>query len=68
MAVADLRARGVRTVVGAGDGFADRCLLERVDAGFARAGSFLARWAAGQGVPHQEFETLDAAAALVRAA
>ena len=67
VAVADLRAAGVQHVIGIGDGFADRCLVQRADQAFARAGSFLARFCTEQRLPHATFETLEAAAAAVRA-
>ena len=67
VAVADLRARGVRWVVGIGDGFADRCLVAHADQAFAKEGSYLARHCAEAGVAHETFESLDRAAEAVRA-
>ena len=66
VAVADLRARGVRHVIGIGDGFADRCLVEHADQAFARKDSFLARHCASAGIAFEPFETLERAAAAVR--
>ena len=67
VAVKDLRDLGVQHVIGIGDGFADRCLVQHADQAFARAGSFLARFCAEQELAHATFETLEAAAAAVRA-
>ena len=67
VAVADLRARGVQHVIGIGDGFADRCLVQKADQAFARAGSFLARYCAEHQVSHATFETLEAAASALLA-
>ena len=67
VAVAELRAAGVRHVIGIGDGFADRCLAEKVDAVFAREGSFLQRHCVERGLPHTPFTTLDGAAEAVAA-
>lgn len=66
VAVADLRAGGARRIVGIGDGFADRCLLERAEHAFARADSYLERWCTQAGLAHEPFETLHPAAARVR--
>ncbi|MBS2021880.1 MAG: haloacid dehalogenase-like hydrolase [Deltaproteobacteria bacterium] len=66
VSVADLRARGVQKILGIGDGFADRCLLERSDLAFARKDSYLARWCTEKKVAHTEFEELfDAARAVL---
>ncbi len=66
VAVADLRARGVRHVLGIGDGFADRCLVQFADEAFAKAGSYLARHCEAEEVAHHPFETLFEAAERVR--
>jgi len=65
VAVAELRAAGVRHVVGLGDGFADRCLARHVDQVFAREGSYLHRYCTEHGVPHAPFTTLEGAAKAV---
>lgn len=66
IAVADLRERGVTLVIGIGDGFADRCLVEHADRAFAKAGSYLARHCAATGIAYEPFESLAAAASGVR--
>ncbi|GAC1598883.1 MAG: MtnX-like HAD-IB family phosphatase [Myxococcales bacterium] len=67
VAVADQRRAGARTIVGIGDGFADRCLARFADKVFARQGSFLERHCAANAIAHEPFETLHAAAAAVAA-
>ena len=66
VAVARLRAAGARHVIGIGDGFADRCLADKVDQIFAREGSYLHRYCLEKGLPHTAFTTLDGAARAVR--
>ena len=66
VAVADLRAQGVKWVVGIGDGFADRCLVASADQAFAKAGSYLERHCVASGVAHEPFESLERAAQVVR--
>jgi 2,3-diketo-5-methylthio-1-phosphopentane phosphatase len=68
VAVAGLRAASVRSVIGLGDGFADRCLAKFADRVFAREGSYLHRHCLENGVAHEPFETLHAAAAAVASA
>jgi 2-hydroxy-3-keto-5-methylthiopentenyl-1-phosphate phosphatase len=65
VAVTDLRRAGVRSIVGIGDGFADRCLARFADRVFARRDSFLQRHCAENGIAHEPFETLHAAAIAV---
>ena len=67
VAVADLRERGVQHIIGVGDGFADRCLVQHADQAFARAGSYLAKFCAETGLAHATFVTLDDAADAVKA-
>jgi 2,3-diketo-5-methylthio-1-phosphopentane phosphatase len=66
IAVAELRARGARLVVGIGDGFADRCLVRAADVAFARRGSALAGFCAEQGIPFTAFDDLEGVAEVVR--
>ncbi|HXN55501.1 MAG TPA: MtnX-like HAD-IB family phosphatase [Myxococcales bacterium] len=65
VAVIELRRTGVRSIVGIGDGFADRCLARFADRVFARRDSFLHRHCAEHGIAHEPFETLHAAASAV---
>jgi 2-hydroxy-3-keto-5-methylthiopentenyl-1-phosphate phosphatase len=44
VAVAEARRAGAKYVIGIGDGFADRCLVQFADRTFARDGSFLHRY------------------------
>lgn len=67
VAVADLRASGVKHVLGLGDGFADRCLAQRADRIFAREGSYLHRYCVDHGLAHTAFTSLDGAARAVAA-
>lgn len=64
--VADLRERGVQHVLGIGDGFADRCLVQHADQAFARTGSYLAKFCAEARIAHALFETLEGAAEAVK--
>jgi 2-hydroxy-3-keto-5-methylthiopentenyl-1-phosphate phosphatase len=66
VSVADLRQRGVRYVIGLGDGFADRCLVEHADEAFARRDSYLANHCAREKLPHTLFDTLEGVAEAVR--
>jgi 2-hydroxy-3-keto-5-methylthiopentenyl-1-phosphate phosphatase len=65
VAVADLRAAGVRHIIGIGDGFADRCLARTADQIFAREGSYLHRFCLENSIPHAAFTTLANAAEAV---
>ncbi len=67
VAVSDLRAAGVRHIIGIGDGFADRCLAQFADQVFAREGSFLHRHCVAEGIAHTPFTTLEGAADAVAA-
>jgi 2-hydroxy-3-keto-5-methylthiopentenyl-1-phosphate phosphatase len=67
VAVTALRRAGVRSIFGLGDGFADRCLAKFADRVFARRDSFLHRHCAEQGIAHEPFETLNAAASALAA-
>jgi 2-hydroxy-3-keto-5-methylthiopentenyl-1-phosphate phosphatase len=65
VAVAEARKAGARHVIGAGDGFADRCLARSADAIWAREGSYLHRWCVEQRVAHSPFADLDGLASAV---
>jgi 2-hydroxy-3-keto-5-methylthiopentenyl-1-phosphate phosphatase len=65
VAVAEARRSGARHVIGAGDGFADRCLARSADAVWAREGSYLHRWCVENRVAHTPFTTLDGLASAV---
>ena len=67
VAVALVRSEGARFVIGAGDGFADRCLAQSCDRTFAREGSFLQRYCVEHAIAHTAFTTLEGAAEAVRA-
>jgi 2-hydroxy-3-keto-5-methylthiopentenyl-1-phosphate phosphatase len=66
VSVADVRAGGARHVIGIGDGFADRCLVQFADQAFARADSYLHRHCLEHGVAHKPFTELFDAAKAVR--
>jgi hypothetical protein len=65
--VAEARTLGASHVIGAGDGFADRCLARSADSIWTREGSFLDRWCAENRVAHRPFATLDGVASAVAA-
>ncbi len=65
VAVAEARKLGARHVIGAGDGFADRCLARSADSIWAREGSFLHRWCVENRVAHTPFSALDGLASAV---
>jgi 2-hydroxy-3-keto-5-methylthiopentenyl-1-phosphate phosphatase len=64
--VAEARRGGAGYVLGIGDGFADRCLVQFADRTFAREGSYLHRYCLEKGLPHTPFTELYAAAEAVR--
>ena len=66
VSVAEARAAGARRVLGIGDGFADRCLVQFADRTFAREGSFLHRHCLERGLAHTPFTELFDAADAVR--
>jgi len=66
-AVAEARNAGAHHVIGAGDGFADRCLARSADAIWARDGSYLHRWCVESRVTHTPFTALDGVARAVAA-
>jgi 2-hydroxy-3-keto-5-methylthiopentenyl-1-phosphate phosphatase len=65
VAVAEARKSGARHVIGAGDGFADRCLARSADSIWAREGSYLHRWCVENRVAHTPFSALDGLASAV---
>jgi 2-hydroxy-3-keto-5-methylthiopentenyl-1-phosphate phosphatase len=66
VSVAEARASGAQRVLGVGDGFADRCLVQFADRTFARAGSYLEKHCLERGLAHTPFTELFAAADAVR--
>jgi 2,3-diketo-5-methylthio-1-phosphopentane phosphatase len=66
VSIAEARRGGARYVLGIGDGFADRCLVQFADRTFAREDSFLHRYCLEHGLAHTAFTTLEGAAAAVR--
>ncbi len=67
VAVAEARKAGARHVIGAGDGFADRCLARSADSIWAREGSLLHRWCVENRVAHTPFSALHGLASAVAA-
>ena len=68
VSIADARKQGAAYVLGLGDGFADRCLVQFADRTFAREGSYLHRHCVERGLPHTPFSELyDAARTLLSA-
>ena len=67
VAVAQARQAGARHVIGAGDGFADRCLAKSADSIWAREGSYLHRWCVENHRGHTPFTSLDVVARAVAA-
>ena len=65
--VAEARRSGASYVIGLGDGFADRCLVQFADRTFAREGSFLHRYCQEHELPCIPFTDLHEAAEAVRA-
>ncbi len=66
VSIADARRAGAEFVLGLGDGFADRCLVQFADRTFARQDSFLHRYCLEHGLPHTPFTELYEAAEAVR--
>lgn len=66
LAVADARREGASCVVGLGDGFADRCLVQFADRMYARKDSYLDRYCLENGLPRTPFTELFEAAEFVR--
>jgi 2-hydroxy-3-keto-5-methylthiopentenyl-1-phosphate phosphatase len=66
VSVADARAAGAKFVLGLGDGFADRCLVQFADRTFARQDSYLHKHCLERGLPHTPFTEMYEAAELVR--
>jgi len=67
VAVSQARQAGARHVIGAGDGFADRCLARSADSIWARDGSYLHRWCVESRIAHTPFTTFDPLARAVAA-
>jgi 2-hydroxy-3-keto-5-methylthiopentenyl-1-phosphate phosphatase len=67
VAVAEARKAGARHVIGAGDGFADRCLAKSADSIWARQGSYLHRWCEENRMAHTPFTSLEGVARAVAA-
>jgi len=66
VAVAEARRAGAGYVLGLGDGFADRCLVQFADRTFAREGSYLHHYCLERGLPCTPFVDLNGAAEAVR--
>ena len=66
VSVAEVRRGGAGFVLGLGDGFADRCLVQFADRTFARQDSYLQRYCIENGLPHTPFTELYEAAEVVR--
>src|SRR5205085_12384829 len=66
VSVAEARDAGARYILGLGDGFADRCLVQFADRTFAREGSFLHRYCEEHELPSVPFTVLYGAAEAVR--
>jgi 2-hydroxy-3-keto-5-methylthiopentenyl-1-phosphate phosphatase len=66
VAVAEARRGGARYVLGIGDGFADRCLVQFADRIFARQDSYLHGYCKQHALPCTPFTDLYAAAEAVR--
>jgi len=66
VAVAEARRSGAGYVLGLGDGFADRCLVQFADRTFAREGSYLHHYCLARGLPCTPFVDLHGAAEAVR--
>lgn len=64
--VAEARRAGAAWVLGLGDGFADRCLVQFADRTFAREDSYLHHYCAERGLPCTPFTDLHGAAEAVR--
>src|SRR5207253_7928731 len=66
VAVAEARRAGASFVIGIGDGFADRCLVQFADRTFAREDSYLHRYCRAHDLACTPFTELYDAAAAVR--
>jgi 2-hydroxy-3-keto-5-methylthiopentenyl-1-phosphate phosphatase len=66
VAVAEARRAGAKYVIGVGDGFADRCLVQFADRTFALEGSFLHKYCQEHHLPCTPFTDLYGAAEAVR--
>ncbi len=66
VSIAHARRGGARRVLGLGDGFADRCLVQFADRTFARADSYLQRYCLENNLAHTPFTELFEAADAVR--
>src|SRR5207302_11164566 len=66
VSVAEARRGGARYVIGIGDGFADRCLVQFADRSFAREDSYLHRYCRAHDLACTPFTELYDAAAAVR--
>jgi len=66
VAVAEARRTGAKYVIGIGDGFADRCLVQFADRSFAREDSYLHRYCRAHDLACTPFTELYDAAAAVR--
>lgn len=67
VSVAEARRGGAKYVIGIGDGFADRCLVQFADLTFARADSYLHRYCQEHQLACTPFNDLFGAAETVRA-
>ena len=61
-----VRRAGAEYVLGLGDGFADRCLVQFADRTFARQDSYLQRYCDERGLPYTPFTEMYEAADAVR--
>jgi len=66
VSIAEARRSAADFVVGLGDGFADRCLVQFADRTFARRNSYLHRYCLEHHLPHTPFTELYEAAEAVR--
>jgi len=66
VSIAEARRGGAQYVLGIGDGFADRCLVQFADRTFAREDSYLHRYCAQHHLPCTPFTDLYGAAEVVR--
>ena len=66
VSIAEARREGKSYVLGIGDGFADRCVVQFADRTFAREGSYLQRYCLERGLAHTAFTDLHGAAEAVR--
>lgn len=66
VSVGEARSLGALRVIGAGDGFADRCLVQFADRTFARQDSYLHRYCVEHRLAHTPFVELFDAAEAVR--